>query len=145
MRLPFSGSVIGTLLRSRRSCAIIAIAAGAQLLLVKLGLPAWPCPMLKLTGCPCAGCGLSRSLAFAASGRLADSLHYHLFGLLVAVVLALFILAALSREQSGLRIARHIERLERAGLTSLLALTLLAYWLYRLVYCGGDYVRLMAG
>jgi hypothetical protein len=144
MRQLPSGSLVGTLLRSRRTCAIVSLAAAVQLLLVRLNLPSWPCPVLKLTGCPCAGCGVSRSLAAAASGRLAEALAYHLFGPLIAGVLGLLVLGALCRDQDRLRLARFIERCERSGLTLLLLLALLAYWLFRLIWLGGDYVRLMA-
>src|SRR5687768_14403437 len=111
-----AGSLVGRLLRSRRACAAVALAAAAQVLLIKLGLPSWPCPMLKLTGCPCAGCGVSRSLAAGASGRLAEALHYHAFGPLIAVGMSLLIAGALVRDQQRLRLARLVEHYERGGI-----------------------------
>ena len=144
MRHVLAGPVIGRVLRSRHACVAVVCAAAAQLALVKLQLPSWPCPVLKLTGCPCAGCGVSRSLAAGASGRLGEALSYHLFGPLIAAGMALVIVGAVVRDQQRLRLARVVERYERGGLTLLLLLALLAYWIFRLAWLGGDYVRLMS-
>lgn len=51
------------------------------------------CPFKLLTGMPCAGCGITKSLIFFYQGNLAKSLYYHAFGPLVVVaLLALFVL-----------------------------------------------------
>ena len=50
------------------------------------------CIFKNLTGIPCPGCGLSRSIVEAAHGDLRQSFHYHNLGLLTLIyVLAQFI------------------------------------------------------
>ena len=50
------------------------------------------CIFKNLTGLPCSGCGLSRSMVEAAHGNLKQSFHYHRLGLLTLVyVLVQFI------------------------------------------------------
>lgn len=50
------------------------------------------CPFKMLTGMPCPGCGMTKSLVSLYNGELMQSLHYHLFGplLLAFMVLILF-------------------------------------------------------
>jgi len=38
------------------------------------------CPFKMLTGMPCPGCGITKSLVFLYKGDIMTSLHYHLFG-----------------------------------------------------------------
>lgn len=38
------------------------------------------CPFKMLTGFPCPGCGITKSLVFLYSGDFIKSIYYHLFG-----------------------------------------------------------------
>ncbi len=38
------------------------------------------CPFKMLTGFPCAGCGITKSLVYFYEGNLPKSLHYHILG-----------------------------------------------------------------
>jgi hypothetical protein len=38
------------------------------------------CPFKMLTGFPCPGCGITKSLVYIYEGDLSRSLHFHLFG-----------------------------------------------------------------
>ncbi|MFC6098338.1 DUF2752 domain-containing protein [Flavobacterium qiangtangense] len=38
------------------------------------------CPFKMLTGFPCPGCGITKSLVYLYEGNLAKSFYYHLFG-----------------------------------------------------------------
>jgi Protein of unknown function (DUF2752) len=55
------------------------------------------CPFKLLTGMPCPGCGITKSIVFLYQGEWDKSLSYHLFGPLVVVV-ALFAIVLLSVE-----------------------------------------------
>jgi Protein of unknown function (DUF2752) len=67
------------------------------------GLPA-------LTGLPCVGCGLTRSVTAVSHLQLADAVHFHPFGPLVyALALVLVGLVAAGR-QRRLRFARWLTR-----------------------------------
>lgn len=49
------------------------------------------CPFKALTGFPCPGCGITRSLVFLYRGDVHTSVHYHWFG----IPLVLFCLAVI--------------------------------------------------
>jgi hypothetical protein len=55
------------------------------------------CPFKLLTGMPCPGCGITKSIVFLYKGEWDKSLSYHLFGPLVVVV-ALFAIVLFSVE-----------------------------------------------
>ena len=55
------------------------------------------CPMKLLTGLPCPGCGITKSLVFAYQGHFTQSLSYHLFGI-PSILFCLLIIAWLSLE-----------------------------------------------
>ncbi|MGK4566332.1 DUF2752 domain-containing protein [Flavobacterium sp. 3HN19-14] len=38
------------------------------------------CPFKMLTGFPCPGCGITKSMVYFYSGDLSKSLHYHVLG-----------------------------------------------------------------
>jgi hypothetical protein len=44
------------------------------------------CPFKLLTGFPCPGCGITKSLGFLYAGDLAKSFYYHAFGLITFLV-----------------------------------------------------------
>jgi len=39
------------------------------------------CPFMMLTGFPCPGCGITKSLIYLWEGKLYKSLYYHIFGI----------------------------------------------------------------
>ena len=54
------------------------------------------CPFKMLTGLPCPGCGITKSLIFLYQGDLRKSLHYHLFGLPLVLTCVFFIVLLLT-------------------------------------------------
>jgi hypothetical protein len=54
------------------------------------------CPFKMLTGFPCAGCGITKSLVYFYEGDLEKSIHYHILGPFVIVfgVLTIVVLVA---------------------------------------------------
>jgi hypothetical protein len=51
------------------------------------------CPFRLLTGLPCPGCGMTRSVVALAHGDLQSSLFYHPLGVVVAAVGSMLVLA----------------------------------------------------
>ena len=92
------------------------------------------CTFKNLTGLPCPGCGLTRSLVAAAHGDVKQSFRHHRLGLLTLIyVLLQFIyrIGSLAVPALTVRIFGPEKHLNR-GLVILAALFLLN-WLFRLV------------
>jgi hypothetical protein len=53
------------------------------------------CPFKMLTGFPCPGCGITKSLVFLYAGDFIKSFHYHLFGPItfLSCIAAIFVLS----------------------------------------------------
>lgn len=51
------------------------------------------CPFRRLTGLPCPGCGLTRSWTYLTHGWWRESLHVHLFGPILALVVLVLAVA----------------------------------------------------
>jgi hydrogenase-4 membrane subunit HyfE len=49
------------------------------------------CPFKMLTGFPCPGCGITKSIIAVYQGNLMESFNYHIFGLFVVIVCAFLI------------------------------------------------------
>ena len=58
-------------------------------------LPGLSCPVRHLTGIPCPGCFLTRSVSLALNGQLSDSLDLHVLGPPTAVGLVAWSIASL--------------------------------------------------
>ena len=60
-------------------------------------LPSWSCPIRHLTGIPCPGCYLTRSIVFSLSGDLGSALNHHVLGPPAATVLVIWSIDSLRR------------------------------------------------
>lgn len=86
--------------RTRWTLSILAGAAlAATMLFAPRGLPHVPvCWFRSMTGLPCPGCGLTRSVFAIGSGEFAAAWHFNPFGYVVyAVLVVLLLLPALAR------------------------------------------------
>lgn len=130
-----STPVLAQVLERRAVGVAIGAAALAHLALLGLDLPAWPCPLRDTVGLPCPGCGLSRALTALLHGQWRAALVQHAFApvLLAGLVLitGMALLPEAARRQ-GISVVARFER--RTGLTALLLVGLMAYWLTRLVF-----------
>jgi hypothetical protein len=75
-------------LRTFGAALPLVIAAGLIPLDWVAGLPML-CPFRMVTGLPCPGCGMTRSLISLAHGDIAASLYFHPLGPALAIVAAL--------------------------------------------------------
>lgn len=64
------------------------------------------CPMVIVTGFPCPGCGMTRSLFFLATGRVGQSLWLHPMGVPIAVLIFYFLWNryVLGRNAKGMKV-----------------------------------------
>lgn len=139
-------SPVFPVLRDRKFTLVLAGAAGLQIALVSLSLPAWECPFFRITGVPCPGCGLSRAVIFLLKGDLASSLRFHAFApvvLLAALALILTVLLPQSIIQPAISRAELLER--RTGFTVIILVGLILYWLARLLFMHAAFVQLIRG
>ncbi|GBC99582.1 hypothetical protein HRbin17_02111 [bacterium HR17] len=123
--------------RKRRIALLSALTAG---MVVAYALPSLPvrvplCAFKLLTGYPCAGCGLTRSIRAAAHGHFRDAFAWHPFGVLlfaaVWVIAALMVGELVTGKPLAWRVWWH-----RWGITLAwgTAIALAALWLLRLSY-----------
>lgn len=138
--------ILATLLEQRSMAVAIAGAALVHGGLSWVGLPSWQCPIRHTLGLPCPGCGLSRAIAALLAGDWAASVNYHAFAPLFLAALLLIGLAACLPDRHRRWVSQLVGNLERrTGLTALLLIGLVGYWLGRLLFFHDDFVRLIMG
>jgi hypothetical protein len=138
--------VLGPVLRDRRTAGGMTTIAVVQTVAALYGWRTFDCPMLRSTGIPCPGCGLSRACGAFVRGDWATWAAFHLFAppflLAAAILLAATVLPATHRD----RLARATEAVEaRYGVVPLLVAAMFVYWATRLIYSGHNFVILMRG
>lgn len=53
------------------------------------------CPILRLYGVPCPGCGLTKSVIFLYQGDIVASIGFHVLGIVIVAILFLMLLLAI--------------------------------------------------
>jgi hypothetical protein len=138
--------VLSPILRDRKFAFAISSVALVQLMLGLLKLPGWQCPFFHALGIPCPGCGLTRATVSLFHGDLKQSIALHAFAPIFVAGLAIVTCSAFVPQRQRERIANRTESLERyTGITGLLLIGLLLYWLARLLILQSAFVRLIQG
>jgi hypothetical protein len=142
----FFASVLSPLLRDRKQVLIMAAIVSLHLGLTHYGLPGWQCPFFHILGIPCPGCGLTRSTVLLLQGHLQSALSLHVFA---PILLLGFVCAGSSitlPEPYRRRFLGALEVLEnRTGLSALLLIGLVLYWLARLLILNSAFVQMIRG
>jgi hypothetical protein len=126
--------VLAPLLSNRPMCNAIAGVAAVHMTLVATGLPSWQCPMRYGLGVPCPGCGLSRAVKALVSGHVEQAIAIHAFAPVALGVLLLISYTVLGRRSQKNQIIQQVRRLEKTGISTLLAGAFILYWLIRLLF-----------
>ena len=135
--------VVGPLLADRRLSLVLALAGAAQVGLTLAHVGGIPCPCVALTGRPCPGCGLSRACAALCRGRWADAARLHAFAPCFVLAIVLFGIAAAMPNAVAVRCAATIAKAEnRLPVPTLLLISLVLYWLGRLLYAPDQVARI---
>jgi hypothetical protein len=138
--------ILASILRERTLTWVITGAAMLQAGLVMAHLPGWPCVVRLCLGIPCPGCGLSRAIAALLQGDWQSSLTYHAFAPFFVLALALIIITAFLPASPRSWLINQVETIERhTGLTAILLLGLVFYWVARLLILRAAFVTLIAG
>ncbi len=141
-----STPLLAPLMANRPTGWFIVGYGGLQTLLTAFHLPGWPCPFLQVTGIPCPGCGFSRAIVALLSGDWSTALTFHAFAPLLLLALALLAAAVLLPDRPRRWLIGWIERVEnRTGLTAVLLVGLILYWLARLLFIPEVYINLIQG
>ena len=138
--------VFAPLLRSRALTCAVCVAAGAQATLVSAGYGGWQCPFFHALHVPCPGCGLSRASIALLHGEWQKALTFHAFAPLFLCALLLACASVWLPENLRSRLILRVELIERrTGLTVIFLVSLLGYWLTRLLSSPEAFTRLIAG
>ncbi|HJQ70540.1 MAG TPA: DUF2752 domain-containing protein [Blastocatellia bacterium] len=130
-----STPILSPLIESRVMAAVITSAAAIQCALTAVGSAGWQCPILSVLGVPCPGCGLSRAIIALARGDWQTSFALHAFAPLFAFALALMGASTLLPAGPRRALIMKVESLERrTGLTAVLLIAFMIYWLIRLLF-----------
>src|ERR1051325_11845467 len=135
-----------TILRDLRLSFSISGAAALQLILGFLHLPGWACPLFQGLGVPCPGCGLTRAAVFLFKGDWKQALMMHAFAPMLLVALGIITASVLIPRYQSEYITTKTELFERyTGLTNILLIGLILYWLARVHFFPAAFVRLIQG
>lgn len=128
-------SPLAALLRNRPATALLGGVSALHLGLAAWGLPGWPCPLLHGLGVPCPGCGLSRATLELLRGDWQAALAHHAFAPVLVLAVGVIGGTALLPQSLRLALIDAIESLERrSGLTALVLVALVLYWIARLFF-----------
>lgn len=138
--------VLAPVMQNRITGLFVVGAAGVQTGLTVLDWPGWTCPFLHVLGIPCPGCGLSRATVMLLEGDWRAALSLHAFAPVFLVAFLLIAASlALPKKQRGWLISR-LESVERrTGITAILLVSLMAYWLTRLLLFPETFFNLITG
>ncbi len=92
------------------------------------GMPSL-CPFKNITGLPCPGCGLTRSVVYSAHGQWQQAITYHPFGPLFLLGVGLTLISAVISLRRPLNV--RITRAASIALT-ITATAILVLWMVRL-------------
>jgi len=125
--------VLAPVLQNRRLiCGFVGFGL-AQLLLVFLGLPGWQCPIYETLGVICPGCGMTTAITLLLRGHWQLAVQTHAFAPVILIALMMMIIAMGLGSAYLRRFSARVERLERkSGITAILLLSMVAYWLLRI-------------
>lgn len=138
--------VLGSLLETRRACVVLAVVLVLQLVSAGAGVSVYQCPILKLSGVPCPGCGLSRGAVATLLIDPAGVVWWNAFGPAALGAVLLILVSGLLPEQPRRALVSRVAWVERkTGVTNTVFILLWLYWVGRLIIEGGGLgVRLSA-
>ena len=138
--------IMSTLLEDRRLGWAVLGAITLQGSLMRLGLPGWPCPFRHGLGVPCPGCGLSRAIEALCRADWETAITFHAFAPIIVLALTLLVVASLLPPDQRQKLIKLTEQIEhRTGITAIMLISLLGYWLMRLLIFQEAYFGLIMG
>ena len=126
--------VLGPLMQNRWIIFVLAAVTAVQIALNAAVTIAWQCPVKSMLGVICPGCGLTRAVVQFAQGNWKAAIDLHAFapvflGIGILLVIGSILPAGLRHKIAG-RVAA-FER--RTAIVALLILSILIYWILRII------------
>ena len=138
--------ILASVAQNQLAGLMVAGSAGLQVGLVGLGLPGWQCPFLHILGVPCPGCGLTRAVVALLQGDWQRSLELHAFAPILMVALLLMAWSVILPPKQRTWFLACLEVVERrTGITAILLISLMIYWLIRLLVFPNAFLNLVKG
>jgi hypothetical protein len=126
---------LSSVLWHRATALMIAAMAFVQVILGWFHLPGWTCPAWAATGYPCPGCGLTRATVALLHWDLHAMARLHLFAPAALAAFAFVVAAGVLPTPMRRRLMASLETVERStGVTMLLLVALVVYWITRLCF-----------
>jgi hypothetical protein len=130
----FSSPVLGPLMRNRRVTILLATVMVVQILLTTSGCIAWQCPVKSTLGVECPACGLTRAMVLFARGYWKSAIGLHAFAPIFLGAGIFLVVSSILPAGLRQKIADQIAAFERlSGIGGLLTLSILAYWILRII------------
>ena len=128
----FFAPVLGPLMQRRWIIALLATAVFAMLTLTAMRIITWQCPLRSTLGMPCPGCGLTRAMVLFIQGHWQASISLHVFAPIVLAIGILLATGSALPKRLQQKMVAHVTDFERrTGITALLILSALIYWILR--------------
>ena len=128
-------AIMGPLMQNRWIIVLLTALTAMQAVLAATLKIAWQCPVKSTLGVICPGCGLTRALVLFVQGHWKAAIDLHAFA---PVVLGIGIFLVIGNSlPAGLRhkFAERVAAFERrTAIVALLMLSMVAYWILRIVY-----------
>ena len=131
----FSQPLIGPILRHGVLFRLLLLGCITSAFAGWFGVALVECPVPRLGGFICPGCGMTRGVLALLRGHFTQAMHYHAFSPLAVAVGLLFGVMMFVPATLRLNVAGWIEKWERQlGISALLLVALHVYWVFRLFY-----------
>ena len=146
LKANISAPIFSSIIQDRVVGAVLLGAAGLQLGTFVLNLPTWSCPFLHVIGIPCPGCGLTRAIVALLEGDWQSALTLHAYAPIFVVAIVLIACATLLPSKPRNWFMTQFELVERrTGITAILLIGLVVYWLIRLLFFPEAFINLIKG
>lgn len=131
----FFAPVLGPLMQRRWIIALLTTAVFVMMTLTAMRITAWQGPLRSTLGMPCPGCGLTRATVLFVQGHWQASISLHGFAPIVLAIGILLATGSAMPQRLRHKMVAHATDFERrTGITALLIISALIYWILRICH-----------
>ncbi len=134
--------MLSPLIRNRRISLAIMIFAIIHVYPGLNDISFWSCPLARSAGIPCPGCGLTRAMEAMLRCDWVMMARFHVFAPLAGLSVVLISVSAFLPRSAGIKLAERVEAIEKTGVPGVLLVGMVAYWLFRIVFTGEEFMAL---